>query len=54
MIGFLLLCLVVVVGVYVAKLVIDMLGLPAQVQTIALLIVGLIALYVLISRFPGI
>ena len=44
MISFLITLLVVCVVVYVVHLLIDMLGLPPQVKTIAFIIVGLLVL----------
>lgn len=49
MISFLVTLLLAVVVVYVVHLVIDMLGLPQQVKTIAYLIIGLIVLFWLLS-----
>jgi uncharacterized membrane protein len=44
LLAFLVGCLVLAVVIYVAKLIIDMLDLPAQVKQIALIILGLIGL----------
>ena len=49
LLGFLLGCLVLVVVLYIAKVVMEMIPLPAQVKQIAYLILGLIALLVLIN-----
>lgn len=42
--------LILAVVLYVANLIIDMLTLPAQVKTIALLIIGLIGLVLLLNQ----
>lgn len=43
--------LVIALIVYVVNLVISLLGLPAEVKTIALIIVGLIALFYILNLF---
>ena len=43
--------IVIAIIIYVVNLVIDMLSLPPQVKTIALLIIGLIALIYILSLF---
>ena len=43
--------IVIAILIYVVNLVIGMLGLPAEVKTIALLIIGLIALLYILSLF---
>lgn len=49
MISFLVTLLILALAVYVIKLVIDMLPLPSVVKTIALIIVGIIALVYLLQ-----
>ena len=51
MIEFLITLLLIAVVVYVIHLIIGMLALPPQVKTIAYLIVGLVALFYLLSYF---
>jgi hypothetical protein len=43
--------ILLLVVIYVVHLVIDALGLPANIKTVAYLIVGLIALFWLLDRF---
>jgi len=52
-VSFLIAALVICVVIYVAKLIIDMLGLPQPIKTIVLLILGLVALFWLLNRFLG-
>ncbi len=42
-------CLILVVVIYVARLVIDMLGLPEPVKQIALIIIGLVCLIIILG-----
>ena len=49
LIDILIAAIILVVIIYVAKLVIDMLELPAQVRSIAMLIIGLVALLVVLG-----
>ena len=51
LIDILIAAIVIVVIVYVAKLVLDMLELPAPVRQIAMLIIGLIVLIVVLGWF---
>jgi hypothetical protein len=54
LVGFLITILVLVVIVYVITLFIDWLVLPPPIRTIALLIVGLIALLVLLNQLGAV
>lgn len=49
-IGFLVTCLILAIVIYVVKLILDMIGLPQPVKTIVYLILGLIALFYLLSK----
>lgn len=46
--------LILVVVIYVAKLVIDMLPLPEQVKSIALIVLGLIGLVLILQRLGAV
>ncbi len=50
LIGFLVAVLIILIILYVAKLVIDYMELPAPIRTVVLLIVGLICLLMLLNQ----
>ena len=51
LIGFLVLCIVIIVAIYGVNIVLPMLGLPGPINTLVLLIVGLVCLLGLLNYF---